>query len=223
MEEQAEIEIYKPKIVQDLEAFYGDLLFKVADYKSIGEHLGRLSARMWEGVRDKNESVLVEISNYHWKHLGKPVSILLAANLTEEDCRQSIANEYGFRRWTEVAHISSPYRGDFEAAVNGMLAGDLDTLKRLISKERALVNYKSPYGHKATLLHYAASNGVELWRQKVPLNLPEIVACLLESGANRDAKMKVYGGEYTAAELLLSSAHPADAGISKELRKQFES
>ncbi|MCW5515027.1 ankyrin repeat domain-containing protein [Muriicola sp. Z0-33] len=217
------MKVYKPKTVNELELFYGDLLFKIEDYKSISDHLGELSTKMWEGVQAKNEAVLKEISNYHWKHLGKPATLLLAANLTEEDCRQSIANEYGFRRWTEVAHIASPYNSVFEALVNAMLEGNFDTVKRLISENGNIVNCKSPYGHKATLLHYAVSNGVELWRQKVPLNLPEIVAYLIEQGANRKAKMKVYGGEYMAAELLPSSAHPVDAGISKELRKQFES
>jgi hypothetical protein len=59
---------------------------------------------------------------------------------------------------------------------------------------------------------------VEIWRQQVPLNLPETVSYLLEEGANPGAKMKVYGGEYTAAELLLSSLHPRNAGIFEELR-----
>ena len=216
------MEVYKPKTVNDLEIFYGDLLLKVADFASISDHLSKLSDRMWEGVQSKNEAVLSEISNYHWRHLGKPASMLLACKLTHEDCRQSIANEYGFRRWTEVAHMSFPYHIDFENAVNAMLEGNIDIVKKLISEDNSLVNNKSPYGHNATMLHYAVSNGVELWRQKVPLNLPEIVAYLMEQGANRNAKMKVYGGEYTAAELLPSSAHPVNAGIAKELRNQFE-
>jgi len=216
------MKVYKPKTVVDLELFYGDLLLKVADYTSISDHLSVLSARMWEGVQENNGAVLNEISNYHWKHLGKNKAMLLAAKLTEEDCRQCIANEYGFRRWTEVEHISSPYHMAFEAVINAMLEGNFDSVKSMISENNSLVNSKSPYGHKATLLHYAVSNGVELWRQKVPLNLPEIVGYLIAQGANRMAKMLVYGGEYTAAELLPSSAHPVNAGISKELRKQFE-
>lgn len=215
------MKVYKPKTVVELELFYGDLLLKIEDYKSISAHLSDLAARMWEGVQEKNDAVLKEISNYHWKHLGKSPSVLIDASLTEEDCRQCIANEYGFRRWTEVAHMSTPYNSTFENLINAMLDGNLKTVKNLISENNHLVNHKSSYGHKATLLHYAVSNGVELWRQKVPLNLPEVVAYLIEKGANTKAKMKVYGGEYTAAELLLSSAHPTDAGISKELRRQF--
>jgi hypothetical protein len=102
-----------------------------------------------------------------------------------------------------------------------MLAGDFKGIKKIITGNNALLNQKSQYGHEATLLHYSASNGVELWRQKVPLNLPEMVEFLVENGANRNARMKVYGGEYTAAELLLSSAHPRQAGILMELRQHF--
>jgi len=45
-----------------------------------------------------------------------------------------------------------------------------------------------------------------------------MVSYLLEKGVDPGAKMKVYGGEYTAAELLLSSLHPRNAGIFEELR-----
>ena len=213
------MEVYKHKTLEDLEEFYGDLLVNIDHYTSIKDHLRALSFRMWEGVKSKNDAIFNEISNYHWKHLGKSASTLLAAELTEEDCKQTIANEYGFRRWTEVEHMNSPYNKTFESVVNTMLNGDLAKVKIYISDNIGLVNQKSQYGHKATLLHYAASNGVEIWRQRVPLKLPEIVSYLIEQGANKNAKMKVYGGEYTAAELLPSSAHPKEAGVASELRK----
>jgi len=216
------MKIYTPKVVQELEKFYGDLLNDIESFSSIKEHLSALAARMWEGVQTKNPAILSEISNYHWSHLGKSTAILTSIGLNEEDCKQTIANEYGFRRWTEVMHMDNPYNLEFEYAINDMLAGNLEMVKNRISKNKGLVNKKSYYGHRATLLHYAASNGVELWRQKVPLNLPEIVAYLIEQGINKKAKMKVYGGEYAAGELLLSSAHPRDAGLMDELIVLFK-
>ena len=216
------MKIYKHKTVEELENFYGDLLTQIKHYNGVRDHLRELASKMYEGVVARNEAVLNEISNYHWKHLGKSPTVLIRAKLSEDDCRQAIANEYGFRRWTEVEHLRSPYNVPFEIAINTMLDGDLPELKKQLSKNPELLNYKSPYGHKATLWHYAASNGVELWRQKVPLNLPAIVSYLKETGVNTNAKMKVYGGEYTAAELLPSSAHPREAGIINELRMQFE-
>lgn len=211
------MKVYKHEIVQDLEAFYGDLLTNLDGYLAMKEHLEALAARMWEGVQAKNEAILSEISNYHWAHLGKSVTLLLEAQLSEDDCKKAIANEYGFRRWTEVQHMDNPYNTAFEYTINAMLEGDFKAVKRAIAKKKELVNTKSSYGHRATLLHYAASNGVELWRQKVPQNLPDIVRYLVDQGANKKAKMNVYGGEYTAAELLPSSAHPREAGLIDQL------
>ncbi|WP_273568269.1 hypothetical protein [Maribacter halichondriae] len=215
------MEVYKHRILVELERFYGDLLINIEDYSAIKDHLSALASRMWAGVQAENKAVLSEISNYHWSHLGKSTTILASFGLTEEDCKQTIANEYGFRRWTEVMHMDNAYNLEFEYTVNDMLAGNMEIVKNRISKNKGLVNKKSYYGHRATLLHYAASNGVELWRQKVPLNLPEIVAYLIEMGINKKAKMKVYGVEYTAGELLLSSAHPYDAGLIDVLRPLF--
>lgn len=213
------MKIYKPQLVQDLEQFYGDLLFEVKDYPSIKDHLEALASKMWVGVQEKNSAIFREISNYHWDHLGRNITALSKMALGLEDCKAAIANEYGFRRWTEVEHLDIQYDIDFELTINLLLDGNLKELKKKITKNPALVNGKSDYGHKATLLHYAASNGVELWRQKVPLNLPEIVGYLIASGANKKAKMKVYNGEYTASELLPSSAHPRNAGVLEALRK----
>ena len=211
------VKVYKQEVVQELETFYGELLTEITGYGAIKEHLSALAIRMWEGVQDKNEAIFKEISNYHWSHLGKSTAALAEAQLTEEDCKKAIANEYGFRRWTEVQHVDIPYNIAFERTVNAMLEGDFETLKKIISAKKELVNTKSLYGHNATLMHYAASNGVELWRQKVPVNLPEIVRYLIQQGANKKAKMKVYGGEFTAEELLPSSAHPREAGLVDEL------
>ncbi len=215
------MEVYRPNIVTELETFYGDFLTDIGSYSTIKDHLADLSARMWEGIQDGNKAVFKEISNYHWAHLGKSTENLIALNLDENDCKKTIANEYGFRRWTEVQHVNRPYNVAFENTVNAILEGDFSTLKNNISKRKELVNTKSLYGHRATLLHYAATNGVEIWRQKVPMNLPDMVRYLIENGANKKAKMKVYGGEYTAAELVPSSAHPYNAGIMDELQLAF--
>ncbi|MGB5554127.1 MAG: hypothetical protein WBM83_05655 [Flavobacteriaceae bacterium] len=213
--------IYKTELVQEIGAFYGALLTDYDRFSTIKDHLSALASRMWEGVQAENKAVLSEIANYHWDHLGKSATTLKKAALTEADCQKAIANEYGFRRWTEVQHVTIPYNIPFENLVDAMLTGDLEQVKSTLSENKDLVNIKSNYGHRATLLHYAASNGVELWRQKVPMNLPVILKYLSDQGINKKAKMKVYNGEYTATELLLSSAHPFEAGLIDELRPLF--
>ena len=69
------------------------------------------------------------------------------------------------------------------------------------------------------LLHYVAANGVEDHRQRTPPNAPAVLALLLESGAEVDAMMGSYGGgpAQTPLALLVSSGHPAAAGVQGEL------
>lgn len=216
------MEIYIPQAVEQSKDFYGGLLYNQALFPSIAAHLEALALRMWEGVRAGNESVFREISNFHRDHLGRNHEALVRLRLTEADCRQAIANEYGFETWPDVVEVAIPYDMAYEKTVDALLAGRAGKLAEFIGRKPALLNQSSGYGHKATLLHYAVSNGVEIWRQQVPLNLPEMVTFLLEKGANPAARMNVYGGEYTAAELLLSSLHPRNAGVFEELRNLLD-
>ncbi len=217
------MKIYRPPIVQELEAHYGELLFRIDQFPSIKAHLSALAHRMWEGLQAHQTSIFKEINNYHAALLGKSKEELIALKLSFEDCKTAIANEYGFDNWIEVEGLGElAYHFSFEQAVNHLLAGNLEALKKQIEQEPALVNCRSQYGHGATLLHYTASNGVEFWRQKVPLNLPAIVAYLIEAGADKRAQMKVYGGTFEPLPLLLSSAHPQEAGIVDELKKLLE-
>jgi ankyrin repeat protein len=67
--------------------------------------------------------------------------------------------------------------------------------------------------HRATLLHYVAANGVEGYRQRTPKNAAEITRILLEAGAEVDALAELYGGQSTTMSMLVSSCHPAKAGV----------
>ena len=71
--------------------------------------------------------------------------------------------------------------------------------------------------HRATLLHYVGSNGVEIRRQKVPANLVAITELLLETGSDVNATARVYGGEMTTYSLVATSGHPVRAGLAEEL------
>jgi len=213
-----DIAIHLPEAVAQTRDFYGELLHQQASFTTIADHLRALSIRMWEGVQEGNEVVFREIANYHKDHLGRELKVLMKAAWTEGDCQLTIAHEYGFGSWGEVCSLEKGYDLGFEQTVDALLAGDIDLLCENIGRMPQLAQQRSRYGHGATLLHYAVSNGVELWRQQVPLNLPEMVRYLLNNGADLRAKMNVYGGTYAAPELLLSSLHPRNAGIFAEMR-----
>ena len=90
-------------------------------------------------------------------------------------------------------------------------------LLKSLDQNPELIHYQSKYGHGASMLHYVGANGVELWRQQLPENLPYLTSILLERGADKNALMKVYGKEMTPLELVQSSEHPFIAGIDQEL------
>jgi ankyrin repeat protein len=71
--------------------------------------------------------------------------------------------------------------------------------------------------HGATLLHYIAANGHEGYRQKTPKNAVEIARLLLNAGAEVDATARMYDGDCTTMEMLVSSTPPADAGLQVAL------
>jgi ankyrin repeat protein len=68
-------------------------------------------------------------------------------------------------------------------------------------------------------LHYIAANGVEDFRQKTPPNAVEIARRLIEAGADVDVVADTYGKDkyQTTINLLVSSTHPAEAGLQSAL------
>jgi hypothetical protein len=101
----------------------------------------------------------------------------------------------------------------FESAVDAVVAGDLSTLESLLRGDPELVRARSARDHRATLLHYVAANGVEEERQKTPPNAVAVATFLLQAGAEVDALAAMYGGQCTTMSMLVSSCHPANAGV----------
>lgn len=147
------------------------------------------------------------------------------AALTLANAQFLIAQAHGFEHWAAFTrHIEQETRareggGTFEVAADAVVAGDLPRLASLLRAEPGLVRARSMRVHHATLLHYVAANGVEDFRQKTPPNAVEIARLLLESGAEVDALADTYGGgtAQTTMNLLVSSAHPAGAGLQSPL------
>ena len=103
------------------------------------------------------------------------------------DAQFVIARSHGFESWPKfIAMLQAMARrdsidGHFEAAVDAMVAGELQTLRRLLNENPSLLHQRSMREHGATLLHYIAANGVEGYRQKTPANAMEIAGELLKA------------------------------------------
>ena len=208
------MEIYRSGVVQGLLDHYGHMLVPKAG-NDIYSHLDGIAHKLLEGLSYKIPSLFSEVNNYHPEYLGENIEKLASLSWDISHCRHTIANEYGFSSWSDINAMQDQYYNiEFEKCISYLLSGDSKNLNAALKTQPELTKSKSSYGHGATLLHYAASNGVELWRQQVPLNLKEMVSVLLEHGADKNATMSVYGGNFTSYALFTTSAHPIDSGIS---------
>jgi ankyrin repeat protein len=152
-----------------------------------------------------------------------------SAALDCADAQLALARWYSFQGWPALAeHVAAVARDgpvhQFESATEAVITGDLTGLASWLRRNPGLVSARStrvthfdPPVHRATLLHYVAANGVEGYRQQTPPNAVDIAQALLEAGAEADALADMYGGQYTTMSMLVSSSHPAEAGVQVAL------
>lgn len=153
-----------------------------------------------------------------------------AAPLDESDARLAVARGYDFADWDALEALVAAVRDTnsatfrFESAAECVIDGDLEGLSGLIAADPGVVHARSsrstcfdPPVHRATLLHYVAANGVEGYRQRTPANAVEIARMLLRAGAAPDALADMYGSKCTTMSMLVSSDHPARAGVQVAL------
>lgn len=218
---------YLPHASRLSRRFYGLSLLEPSASDNTLNYLERQAKVLAEGLRKVKAYPLISMSNHHPDFLGYPTAKLKdllapeyqsGSRNSQEDARVCLAREYGYGNWEEVNQSNRPFSDAFEKALKAFLDGELQALETILSSETSLTQTTSPFAHRATLLHYAASNGVEIWRQKVPENLAKGVRLLLDYGANPESKMEVYGGQFDVIALLDSSAHPKDAGCYESVR-----
>lgn len=150
--------------------------------------------------------------------------------LTLEDAQLAVARVYDFHDWPALVEYVQAVTAEgsevfqFESAVEAVVDGDVATLRALLRENPGLARARStrvthfdPPVHRATLLHYVAANGVEGYRQRTPANAVEIARVLLEAGADANGLADLYGGACTVMSMLVSSCHPAQAGVQEQL------
>ena len=174
----------------------------------IGAQLARFADALLDAHAAGERSAAVLVGN--WSDGGDD-ELRSTNTLTLERARLIVARDHGFTSWSSVDGESDPV---FEEAVNAVVLGRREKLTAFLAHHPDLVARRSPYGHRATLLHYLAANGVEIRRQVVPGNAAEIADALLAAGADRSAELHAYGGTFDVVTMLKTSAHPRAAGVS---------
>ncbi|HEX7840056.1 MAG TPA: ankyrin repeat domain-containing protein [Kofleriaceae bacterium] len=106
----------------------------------------------------------------------------------------------------------------FARAVRAIIGGDVAALAAELAARPELISARSAARHRATLLHYVAANGIEDELQRPVVNADDVARTLLAAGAEVDAPCDAYDGRCpTALSLVVSSDHPARAGVSARL------
>jgi len=166
----------------------------------------------------KSPAIYWQISNWHPKLVGKNLADILNAPFQYEDALWTIAREHGFKNWHDAQTRGNIHPViDFEHAVEAVISGDDTRLHEVLQNNAHLARATSTFGHRATLLHYVAANGVETRRQKIPSNAANIVRTLIAAGADPKAPMHVYNGTFDTLSLLTSSAHAKSPDMIKDI------
>jgi hypothetical protein len=214
--------VYVSDQVKEVERLHRDLLTDEVRQLPIRDQLDRQAHRIMEGHKAGDLAVVTHLTCWHPKLVCHSADEIMASTFTLDDARQTIAREYGFTDWADVeARGANPPDPAFEIAVDTLLSGDVEKLRSLLASDPSLIQRRSSFGHRSTLLHYVGSNGVETYRQRVPLNLAEITRLLIEAGANVNDMANMYGGSTTLG-LLVTSDHPAKAGVTGDVLKVLE-
>lgn len=158
---------------------------------------------------------------FKWEHprfKGKTLSDVQSATLDLTDAQTVIAQEHSFHTWDELADFTRVVATDesvarFEEAVEAVVSGDTATLQSMLRDDPELVRARSTRRHHCTLLHYLGANGVEHGRQKTPPNAVEVAKLLLDAGAEADALADLYDAKCTTMSMVVTSCHPAEAGL----------
>ncbi len=153
----------------------------------------------------------------------RPLSAVPGAALNLDDARSVVARHHAFESWEDLQAFTLAVRSEghpvarFERAVDAVVSGDAPLLRNMLDEHGDLVRARSTRRHHATLLHYVAANGVEGMRQETPANAVEIAELLLAAGAEPDALADMYDEKCTTMSMLVSSSHPARAGLQVAL------
>jgi len=212
----ADVFISEP--VSQVLRLYDGLIDERAWTRTACEQVEQLADRLLDGHRAKLPGAVVELHNWHPNAGRRSTQELLDHSLSRSDVLETVARAHGFASWRE-AEFGGRTRGDpvFERAIEDLLVGDIPALAAALDRAPDLVVRRSHYGHRAMLLHYLAANGVETYRQRVPLNASSIAAILVQRGADVLATASMYGKNQSVRGLLLSSGHPRAAGVTDDV------
>ena len=191
------------------------------------------AAELYAAVAGRADESQARRFTWHTRRFrGKTGRDVVAAGVTRELARDVVASQESFASWGELAAYADRLRAEpggdaaaFERAARMVVHGDVAGLRSHLATRPDVAAAASPRRHGGSLWHYLAANGVEDSAQRTPGNAVEIARMLRESGGGKavDRVCNVYGGGPGSTPLvaLVTSAHPANAGVQADLVREF--
>jgi hypothetical protein len=207
--------IYQPEAAVTVQQLHHSIIEQRLSYSSILEELENYSLNLLRHYKVENPAVTIEISNHHPELIAESPTVIFDSEMDLEDFQFTVAKAYGFEDWVAVEALSTTKHDPaFEMAINILLSGHIQVLSDHLRQYPQVINQRSAYGHRAGLIHYLGSNGIEIWRQIVPSNLEELLRVLVKAGADPDMTANLYGKTNLLA-LLTTSDHAWKAKVAK--------
>ena len=194
------------------------------------EYHRKLAKDLLKAHRAGDEAAANSFRWYHPRHRNHSDADILAEAAKLSDAHLVVARQARFESWPRLKEYIEQVQtsGDgsaarFEAAAECVVSGSTEGLLQLLNEDPELAKARSPRPHAATLLHYSAANGVEDQRQRTPSNAVEVADILIAHGADINAPAEFYGGGGGSTPLvaLVTSEHPAEAGLQPDLVRSF--
>lgn len=211
------MKIYRHPFVQETLELHQTVFLQPDSYRTVKDLIILLADNLYNHLKNRDPKAIKIIETFLPEYHKKVVSEIPNAGLGREDCQMAIAKEYGFSNWENaLSESDQPFDKSFERAIDLLVNGRQTELQSLLEKNPEVLQQHSPFWHSAGLIHYIASNGVEIWRQCVPDNLVDITSMLIDYGANPQMPNNIYGGS-NLINLIETSSHPHKAGIANQL------
>lgn len=199
--------------------FY-DLAFPAKRPNTLLQFLTMYASSLEESFEERHGFVFTLSRTWDPEHREREEDSFFRRRITQDQAKLITAREHGFANWDAVVRAGDEtIDEEFELAADDVVHGRVESLKARIKARPSLVTARSTFGHRATLLHYLAANGVEFRRQLAPHNGTDVAEVLLSSGAAPDELAETYGGgaAQTTLCLLVTSAHPHRANTANDL------
>lgn len=204
--------IYVPSDVRILRETFPRLKGDYSDMQSISDLYNYIKDNLILNYDDYREIVEMLYRHHYPNYFKQKPEIAIDTNFD-----LVIARSIGFDDYEHyISNSTLGFNKNLQKAILLVLNGEETELVDLLNSHKELLFQNCMLGHRARLIDYLSSNGVEFWRQIVPANADKILEKICSLNFDKFVTNNIYGGN-TVRSLIESSAHPKAAKIEYRL------